>query len=55
MDISGHLKHVACAQDAPLLKQLLTGGGQEQSVERLWLLRLLAAGFRGAADGDIFR
>ena len=43
------------AQDAPLLKQLLSSGGQEQAAERLWLLRLLAAGFRGAADGDIFR
>ncbi|BDA47572.1 probable nucleolar pre-ribosomal-associated protein 1 at C-terminar half [Coccomyxa sp. Obi] len=42
-------------QDAPLLKQLLSSGGQEQAAERLWLLRLLAAGFRSAADGDIFR
>ncbi|CAL8471989.1 g11531 [Coccomyxa elongata] len=42
-------------QDAPLLKQLLSSGGQEQAAERLWLLRLLAAGYRSAADGDIFR
>ena len=42
-------------QDAPLLRQLLLSGAPDQAGERLWLLRLLAAGFQGPADGDIFR
>lgn len=43
------------AQEAPLLKQLLSSSGPEQEAERLWLARLLGAGFRGQQEGDTFR
>ncbi len=42
-------------QEAPLLKQLLSSSSPEQAAERLWLVRLLAAGFQDQTDGDIFR
>ena len=42
-------------QEAPLLKQLLSSSSPEQAAERLWLARLLAAGFQDQAEGDIFR
>ena len=43
------------AQEAPLLKQLLSSSSPEQAAERLWLARLLAAGFQDQTEGDIFR
>ncbi len=42
-------------QEAPLLKQLLSSSSTEQAAERLWLARLLAAGFQDQTEGDIFR
>ena len=42
-------------QEAPLLRQLLSSSTAEHAAERLWLVRLLAAGFRGQEEGDIFR
>ena len=42
-------------QEAPLLKQLLSSSSPEQAAERLWLVRLLAAGFQDQTEGDIFR
>ena len=42
-------------QEAPLLKQLLSSSSPEQATERLWLARLLAAGFQDQTEGDIFR
>ena len=42
-------------QEAPLLRQLLSSSTTEHAAERLWLVRLLAAGFRGQEEGDIFR
>lgn len=42
-------------QEAPLLRQLLSSSAAEHAAERLWLVRLLAAGFRGQEEGNIFR
>lgn len=42
-------------QEAPLLKQLLSSSSPAQAAERLWLARLLAAGFQDQTEGDIFR
>lgn len=42
-------------QEAPLLKQLLSSSSPEQEAERVWLARLLAAGFQDQFEGDIFR
>jgi len=39
----------------PLLAQLLGASGPAQAAERAWLLRLLAAGLRGPADGPLYR
>lgn len=46
---------MAIRQDPPLLRQLLLSGAADEGGERLWLLRLLAAGLRSPADGAIFR
>lgn len=43
------------AQEVPLVAQLLAAGGSAQAAERAWLLRLLAAGLRGPADGPLYR
>ena len=45
----------AHVQEAPLLRQLLSSSTAEHAAERLWLVRLLAAGFRSQEEGDIFR
>ena len=45
----------ADVQEAPLLRQLLSSSTAEHAAERLWLARLLAAGFRGQEEGDVFR
>jgi hypothetical protein len=39
----------------PLLAQLLAASDPAQAAERAWLLRLLAAGLRGPADGPLYR
>ena len=37
------------------MAQLLAAGSSAQAAERAWLLRLLAGGLRGPADGPLYR
>jgi nucleolar pre-ribosomal-associated protein 1 len=41
--------------DVPLLRKLLTPGGPRAAAEQVWLLRLMWAGLRGAADWRVYQ